>query len=112
VATSVQAKKVDELEALGQRFPFLGDLPRPDVHLQLQQSNRSVQNVLDAQAAAEAAQRELAASQTLAEVAASGNELLTSILSTYATVQQLYHKAVVPFLHRYPEYIDCPAGEL
>jgi hypothetical protein len=80
------------------------------VVLQLQSSQRSVQDVLKAQAAAENAQQELLAEPSVAAAIASGNELISSILSTFQTVQQLYHKAVVPLLQRHPQYIDCPAG--
>jgi hypothetical protein len=68
-------------------------------------------SLLDAQAAAEAQQRELSTTGPLAEAAAEGNELITSILSTYTTVQQLYHKAVLRFLLQHPKYIGSPAGE-
>lgn len=78
--------------------------------LQLQSSRRSVQDVLKAQAAAEAAQQALLSEPSVAAAIASGNELISSILTTFHTVQQLYHKAVKPFLQRHPQYIDCPAG--
>jgi hypothetical protein len=84
---------------------------KPPTVLHLPTTSRPLQSVLDAQAAAEAAQQQLLATGPLAEAAAAGNELVSNILSTYSTVQQLYHKAVLPFLERHPQYIDSPAGE-
>jgi hypothetical protein len=90
------------------------DCPAPQlpVVFQIPKPARSLQSVLAAQAAAEAAQQELLATGPLAEAAAAGNELVSSILSTYSTVQRLYHKAVLPFLERHPQYIDSFAGEV
>jgi hypothetical protein len=94
-------------------FPGIDSAFRQSVTLfELPKSARSLQSVLDAQAAAEAAQQELLVTGPLAEAAAAGNELVSNILSTYSTVQQLYHKAVLPFLERHPQYIDSPAGEV
>lgn len=80
--------------------------------LQLPKTSRPLQNVLNAQAAAEAAQQELLATGPLADAAATGNKLVHNILSTYSTVQRLYHKAVLPVLERHPQYIDSPAGKI
>jgi hypothetical protein len=85
--------------------------PKPLTVFQLQRSASSLQSVLNAQAAAEATQQELLATGPLAEAAAADNKLLHNILSTYSTVQRLYHKAVLPFLMRHPQYIDSFAGE-
>lgn len=85
------------------KVPAVFQLPKSARHL--------LQSVLDAQAAAEAAQRELLATGPLAEAPAKGNELIPSILSTHNTVQRLYHKALLPFLTQHPHYIDSPAGE-
>jgi hypothetical protein len=78
---------------------------------ELPKTARPLQSVLDAQAAAEAAQRQLLATGPLAEAAAAGNELVSNMLETYSTTQRLYHKAFLPFLERHPQYIDSPAGE-
>jgi hypothetical protein len=75
-------------------------LPKPD----------PISQITAAQTAAEAAQQELMTSGRLAEVAAE-NELLLSILSTYSTVQRLYHKALRPFLDLHPQHASSPAGE-
>jgi hypothetical protein len=86
-------------------------LKLPQVFILPRTADSALQSVLDAQAAAEAQQRELSTTGPLAEAAAEGNELITSILSTYTTVQQLYHKAVLRFLLQHPKYIGSPAGE-
>jgi len=69
-----------------------------------------VAKIVSAQAAAEAAHQDLMSSGRLAETAAT-NELLSSILTTYSTVQRLYHKAVKPLLDLHPQYVSSPAGE-
>jgi hypothetical protein len=73
-------------------------------------ARRSMQSVLDAQAAAEAAQQELLAKGPLAETAAAGNELVADILSTYRSIQKLYHQAILGLLLRHPHYTDSCAG--
>jgi hypothetical protein len=67
------------------------------------------ESLFAAQAEAEAAQQKLLTEGHLAKVAAD-NELLSSILRTYSTVQRLYHKALRPFLQEHTQYAASTAG--
>lgn len=92
----------------------------PDIRCSAQQSDEvvhvlpkpePVSKIFAAQAAAEAAHRELMSSGRLAEAAAD-NELLMNILETYSTVQRLYHQALQPFLEAHATYAGSAAGKV
>lgn len=70
----------------------------------------TVAQILAGQAQAEAAQQELMSNGQLAEAAAD-NPLLMNILQTYSTVQQLYHKALKPYLEQHWQYAGSAAGD-
>jgi hypothetical protein len=68
-----------------------------------------LEQIQSSQAAAEAAQQALMSEGKLAEAAA-GNEVLRSILQSWATVQRAYHRALQPMLERHAEYAGSPTG--
>ena len=69
----------------------------------------SVQDIFAAMSAAEAAQQQLLVSGRLAEAAA-GSAVMKDVLTSYSTVQKLYHKGYSAFLDRYQQMAVSPAG--
>ena len=78
-----------EMEELGNTLRF----PPP--------SQQTVQSVLQAMDAAEAAQQELMTLSRLGQEAAKGNKVVSDILQSYSVMQQSYHKAFRVLLDRY-----------